>query len=508
MNKLFIALILATGIVFTGYSNLNGSGYYRVKNFGSARWANLVDNKSQVDFFAGTADLHSLQLNNNTEEILSDPGSVVYINELSGNQYDVAAQGVSLENLVNNTITIRENGTGEDGQKTYMIYGVYKGTTKYLGDSNIILSKQFGTANLNVANPNFNKWYIIPLDETSNNYFAAKPSINVGGNLYTTLFTSFAYKPYSKGVKAYYIARTGYGMAEMVEITGAVPPGSPVVIQCASENISDNRMQVVELQDVLPSNSLTGVYFNYVASSKYANQVRYDPNTMRILGVCSDGSLGFITSDMDYIPANTAYLKVPADSAPELKCVSPQEYEANLPEAPESFYLDDSFILLPQGEDIYTGTFDIPANSDYSDKNIRFYTSNTSNANYIGPFLTSGNNVSLQTTGNNTLPFSYNSPYYWVLPKWQGGTLQVTINLLYQNVKFSTNMSAVDSIVADDSNLTYDGKYVYYNGTAEIKIYNTAGQLVASSNNYLDMTNLAPGVYVAVANGNSIKIVR
>ncbi|MCH5235729.1 MAG: hypothetical protein J1E16_10580 [Muribaculaceae bacterium] len=507
MKKLFITLAVISGFTAPIFANLNGSGFYRVMNYGSSRWGVLIDNKGEIDAVGASADLHALQLTKNTEEVLSEPGSIIYVDQLGSNQYDVAAQGVTLESLVNATVSIRQNGTGADNQATYMIYSVYKGATKYIGDANIITSQEYGNASINASNENFKKWYILPVNATSDNYFGAVPTVKAEGKLFTTVFTSFAYKPYSSGVKAYYIARTGYGMAEMVEITGAVPPGSPVIIQCASENVSDNRMEVLNLEDVLPSNSLTGVYFNYYGSSVYSNRVKYDPETMRILGVCSDGSLGFVKGDIEYIPANSAYLKVPANSAPELKCVTPQEYAANLPEAPESFNLDNTYFLYPQGEDNYTGTFDIPANSDNSDVLLRFYATGSTSDSYIGAYNGNKSNVNLQTSGKGTFPFSYNSPYYWVLPKWQGGSLQVVINLQNQYVNFSATMAGVDSVISDSNDLIFNGTSISCEGASKITLYNSAGQIIATSNGAsLDVTGIQKGVYVATANGKSIKI--
>lgn len=507
MKKILLAITLSC-FALSGYANLNGNGYYRVKNFGSSRWGTLVDNKASVDFFAGSADLHSLELTNNTEEILSDPGSVIYINQKSNNQYDLAGQGVTLEGLVNQNISVRENGTGEDGQKLYMVYGTYKGVSKYIGDSEIILSREYGNASLNVSDPNFNKWYILPVDPTSANYFGAVPDVKAGDKLYTTLFTSFAYNPYSEGVKAYYIDRVGYGMAEMVEITGAVPPGSPVVIECAGENVSDNRMELKEIQDVLPANALTGVYFNFTSKS-FVNQVAYDPETMRILGVCKDGSLGFVTSDIDFIPANTAYLKVAPGSAPELKCVSTTEYMDNLPEAPESFYLNtEDYPLLAQGDETYSGTFQIPAPEDSNDLSIKFFASSNAEVGYtfLGAY---GANVNIESNGTTSVPFTYESPYNWIIPNWTGGSLTVTINLQSQNITFNAEMAGVDSIIANDDSLVYNGVEVYCNSASSINVYNLSGQLMISSKGQsVDVSGLPKGVYTAVANGKSIKIVR
>ncbi len=70
------------------------------------------------------------------------------------------------------------------------------------------------------------------------------------------------------------------------------------------------------------------------------NRVKYDYNTMRVLGVCEDGSLGFIQTNVDFIPANTAYLMVPANSPSEFKIVSHEEF-ANF---------DDTVVTLDQPE--------------------------------------------------------------------------------------------------------------------------------------------------------------
>lgn len=505
MKKLLLALTLTTGVAFSGFANLEGNGFYRVMNYGSSRWATLVDNYATVDFFAGAADLHSLVLTKNTEEILSDPGSVVYITKKSGNQYDVAAQGVTLESLVNNNISIQENGTGENGEKVYRIYGTYKGATKYIGDANIISSQEKGKASLNVTNQNYNKWYIIPMDVATGNYFGAVPSVINGNNLYTTLFTSFAYKPYSQGVTAYYIGRVGYGMAEMVEITDAVPPGSPVVIKCAGTTSADNKLQILEQQTTLPANALTGVYFDYAGDTN-VNQVKYDPETMRVLGVCTDGSIGFIKGNLDYIPANTAYLKVPAGSAPEIKCVSSSEYEQNLPEAPENFsFNDEEYNLYPQGDDNYTGTFDIPAVAVGDSLKLRFYASSATKAadNFIGAY---GSDININT-GSSILPFQYGSPYYWIIPEWKGGTLQVTINLQYQYVKFYSEMAGVDSVISANGNIVYDGRSVYCETARDITIYNLTGQTVISTKgNSLNVSNLPKGTYIVKANDKTLKI--
>lgn len=506
MRKYFIAACLSL-LTISSYADLNGNGYYRVMNYGSSRWANLVDNYASVDFFAGTADLHSLELTNNEEAIISDPGSIVYITAKGGNQYDVAAQGITLESLVDNNISIRANGTSTDGQTLYMLYGTYKGVTKYIGDSNLRISQELGNASLNATDPDFNKWYIIPVNVSSDNYFGIKPTVETNQGYYTSMFTSFAYEPYSTGVKAYYIDRVGYGMAEMVEITGAVPPGSPVVIECAGPSVSQNRMQIKEMQDALPANSLTGVYFDYSGPS-HTNHVKYDKDTMRVLGTCSDGSLGFIVADLEYIPGNTAYLTVPAGSLPEIKCVSSTYYVENLPEAPESFYLSEDYALYPQGEDNYSGSFEIPAVENGGDLKIRFYASSYNVAEkYIGPYTNEGD-VNL-SEGEQIKPFIYDSPGYWVIPSWRGGKLDVTINLQYQYVVFDYAMAGVDIIESDEKGLKLNGDLLVSDSGKGIKVYSLSGMLIKeTSNSELSLSDLPKGSYLAVSNGSSLKIIR
>ena len=76
---------------------------------------------------------------------------------------------------------------------------------------------------------------------------------------------------------------------------------------------------------------LKGVYFNNdgeLTNGGHINQTKYDPATMRVLGKMKDGSLGFITDkSLDYLPANSAYLKVGKGSPEEIKLVTEEEYE-------------------------------------------------------------------------------------------------------------------------------------------------------------------------------------
>lgn len=325
MKKFLLAFTLISLSASAMFATLNGNGYYRMKNYGSQRWANMVDNKGSLDKIAGSADLHSLELTKNLNYILSDPGSIVYVTFKSGSQYDLSAQGTSLEKLVDNPISIKANGTA-DGETLYRLYGVYKGVTEYIGDADILVSHEKGHASISVAEPDFMRWLILPVDVESDNFFGAIPDVSSNQGLFTTMYASFSYKPYSEGVKAYYIGRVQYGMAEMIEITGAVPPATPVIIECAGVNPGSNKLDITTTSNTVKNNSMTGVYFDY-KDSQNSNRVNYNPETMRVLGVCDDGSLGFVKADIEYIPSNTAYIKVGAVSPDQIKCVTTEEFE-------------------------------------------------------------------------------------------------------------------------------------------------------------------------------------
>lgn len=521
MKKLFLFIATLATVQFAALADLNGAGYYRLRNYGSQRWVSMIDNQGSADPAASQADLHALHLSSGTEEIITDPASIFYISNIQGNQYDIVAQGVDFQSLVGNSVTINFGADGSaDGQTLYRLYGTYGNYTKYISDGRSNLSNPEGYATIgSVSNVNFSKWLVLPVSVTGDNYFATIPTVTANGKGYTSIFTSFAYKPYSSGVKAYYISRVGFGMAEMVEITGAVPPASPVIIECAGQNASDNKMELTNDITALPSNALTGVYFDF-QQGKTTNQVKYDPQTMRVLGTCSDGSLGFVVADLESIPANTTYLKVPAGSSPEFKCVSSAEFEANLPDTPEQIYLigsfkdmeptDDAFILTPQDDYTYTADFtDLPACENVENGLVfRFYTALTDNSlNAITPYADNAD-VSIIPSTETAVPFSYGGDFSWVIPDWGGGDLSVVLNLQYQYVSFySSGYAGVKNIKAGDDSLHYSDGTIYCDSPSDITVYNISGQAMAKSfGSSLNISNLSSGIYIVVANGKSLKI--
>lgn len=513
MKKLFLILSLS-GLAMTSMADINGDGYYRVRNYGSERWADLIDNYGSVDKYSSTADLHSLALIKDTEEILSDPGSIVYLSNISGYEYNVESQGVSLASLVDNPIKIAKETT-VDGQALYRIYGTYRvngnKVSAYIGDGNTFPDDNEGTAMIyedqaiNNAKP-YVQWYFLPVSADSDNFFGPTPDVVAGDSYYTTLYASFPFQPYSTGVKAYYIGNVGFGMAEMIEINGVVPPATPVIIECAGTSPSDNKLQISSSNDAIIDNTLQGVYFDY-SSYDRKNYVAYNPETMRVLGICSDGSLGFVTSStLTSIPANTAYITVPAGSAPEFKCVNSEDYEANVPmTVPEEIFMNGEYALTLQGQFSYKGVLEIPAPEDGSDIEIQFSLSSVNEGEVvIGPY-TEKENLTLTLPAN--LPFKYDNDAYWLLPNWKGGNLEVTLDLQYGYVSFTSDNAGVESIVASKSGLKFIGKTIYSDSAKAIKVVDMSGRTIASAVGSIDLSNLPKGIYIATSDGKSLKVV-
>ena len=511
MKRFFTTIGLCSLLAFPMLADLNGTGFYRVKNYATDRWASLVDNTAEIDKTATTVDLHAMLLTKDTEFILSDPGSVLYFENVGSSKYDIASQGTSLEDMVGYSVSVKSNGTA-NGQTLYRVYGTYNGVTRYIADKNIAVDEEIGQATVeNVSNAKFAQWFIVPIDVNSTNYYGPVPDITVDGNMYTTVFASFAYKPVSSNVKAYYIGRVGFGMAEIIEVSGAVPAGSPVIIQCAGTSAGDNKMEILTSpQTALPNNSLSGAYFDYYYSKNLNNQIKYDPETMRVLGECSDGSLGFITaSDLKTIPANTAYLTVPKGSSPEFKCVSSQEYDDNLPVIPTQITVlssvdseDGSMILYPQNEYTFSGSFKFPE-SEYLSFTFEATLEN-GDIQIIG--AESDDDVTLDNP-NASYPFSYGSESAWIINDWKGGDVSISLNLINQTAKFDINMAGIESVAGDKNGVRFANNTVYCDSPASISVYNLTGQMMVSSfGETLSLNHLQKGIYIVKANGKVIKV--
>lgn len=316
MKKIF-TLIIAAVTALSCYANLDGNGYYRVKNYKTNRYVSVIDNRGSIDMIATTADLQAIRLWRVFDDVCHDAASIMDITQV-GSEYQLTAQGTGIYQIIGYYLRLRVNGTA-DGQNLYMAYGTNGKATRYLGDGNI-LDRDYGSMSTN-STGDYRKWFILPLDAAGDNYFGAYPDVEAKEGLYTTLYADFPFSAYSKGVKMYYVSAVTSSSVTLTEIEGTVPRATPVVVGCVGKTASDNRLNVGGAASEINGNKLVGQYFNCDIPG-HINRVSYNPATMRVLGRCSDGSLGFIkASGLDYIPANTAYITVPESYPAEIKCV-------------------------------------------------------------------------------------------------------------------------------------------------------------------------------------------
>jgi hypothetical protein len=319
--SLLLALLSATGV----YAQLNGDGYYRIKNHLTERYIYVIDDKGSINMTTTSADLYAIILWKGFDKAVSDPATVMYIKKV-GDQYDLQSQGTGIFKIIGYYVNIRANSDG-----TYMAYATNSGLTKYLADSEQMSDVEVGYLT-SEGNGNWRKWDIQPINNSNDSsYFGVKSEFSDSKGYYASLYASFPFSFASTGMKAYFVSKVSGDMAVMKEVTGYTKPSStPLIIKCASDKVSENRLNLQNNDTTaLSSSLLKGVYFKDPEKIHY-NQLAYDPTTMRILGKMKDGTIGFVKADIDYLPANKAYLVVPTDAPDELRMVTEEEFTAGI----------------------------------------------------------------------------------------------------------------------------------------------------------------------------------
>ena len=317
-KRLFLMATMLVLIGMQSFAQLNGAGFYRVKNVGTGRYITLHDNKGSVTR-VGTgykADLGAMEMMSSLNDVICDPGSVVYLKDLGQNAYELQAQGVNSQTLLKGyQLTI---GGYPDGTYRVSVKGKAGGMT-----GRVILADDGtgATTKADDTNDPQCRWYITPISNSSENYFAAKPELAGNGKYYTTFYTGFAYQ-LSPGMKAYYASSvSGGNKVVLKEILSKVPAATPVVLECQSQDPSSNKLLPIdETVTAVSGNKLVGVYFNMnkVSSGyQHTNQTAYDGSIMRMAAI-DGGALVFNKSSISTIPANQAYLKVSTSAASTL----------------------------------------------------------------------------------------------------------------------------------------------------------------------------------------------
>ena len=344
-------------------------GFYRIQNRGEAgRYVSIQNTKvsdeaKNISYSSGASvntAIEALQLIKPKDKD-SDAGTILYITG-SNNALTLEAQGMNTQELLNKLnkgdLKLQKGPKGElytnvSGYPVYMLdYGfTYPATmTSTCG----VATSSWISKEMDADEKTYATWTFKKIDN-ENEFFGIKPSeaIQVDGKYYTTLYTTFAYE-IPESMKAFYIDKynfdidkIGTPIAELKEISSRIIPAeTPVIIECPSDNASDNKVRLLEKEEEqghISDNKLKGNIFCYIPQgnedAKLMNALEFKKSSMRVLASV-DGKLAFVADNNNalvtkkgnkYIPANKAYLPINeaynTATANGIKLLPPDEYE-------------------------------------------------------------------------------------------------------------------------------------------------------------------------------------
>ena len=371
------ALMLIALCALPAMAQLNGTGYYRFRNAQySTEYISMSNDLfnyttcistacgglSQATSSEGQAramacvgkyletDIHMI----NDADIIV-PGSVVYAKKKNTNssnyEYNLIGQGTSLLTLTTGTypgtaqlkfedryITIKAvSGSGantlytasiELKSSTYVLFVGYPNLgIRYLIDNNGTFSVSESSSATNA------KWYIEPVT-----HFNVQPEVELNGKWYTTIKVPFAFTLSGSVEKAYKITAVTGGVLAYQEISGTIPAGTPVLLQCGSPNAADCQLipsgapdftapdvsitssapRATDVTTPTEDNLLAGTYycntdgtmsFPTPSGTSSFNANHYTAISDKyVIGKNANGKLGFIAATGSAMPANKAWM--------------------------------------------------------------------------------------------------------------------------------------------------------------------------------------------------------
>ena len=119
MRKRLYVLLISCATLLSAHAQLSDKGYYRIQNVNTKRWMSLSDNTSTgVDNVSMTADCGALVTKRIWEDVVTDPGSIFFIEKLADSsirpntiEANVGGQGTSIKELINYTLLITKVGS-------------------------------------------------------------------------------------------------------------------------------------------------------------------------------------------------------------------------------------------------------------------------------------------------------------------------------------------------------------------------------------------------------------
>lgn len=301
------------------------AGYYRVQNKKTNRFFWIVDNRAWMDTSGADVNTGAFRtLLGFNEKVVSNPSTICYISPVSNGQYNILGAGLDLYQMTGIYLDINL----ADATGAYSIAGSNGSIGKTLYDA--VWSDTICNISTNGTN-GYQLWYMRPV--TGNYYYGIAPDVAAGGKYYTTQYASFPVSLTGSNVKAYYVKKIEGAYAIIAQLTAGVAENVPVVLECESQKAADNKLAVQAVAATSMTNLLKGVFFcnDVKEQTGHRNVLDYDASTMRVLGTDADGDLAFVTSSsLKYIPANKAYLVVPAGTPASLKLVTQQQYDTGV----------------------------------------------------------------------------------------------------------------------------------------------------------------------------------
>lgn len=281
MRRLIITSVLLTLSCLKIAAQLNGSGFYRFRNYqNNTEYISMANDKFNYTTAISTAcgglsnaassagqsrafacvgkfletDIHMVE-----DADCIDPASVIYADKKNNNasnyEYNLIGQGTSLLTLTTGKypskwfpltfkdlyVTVKaESGSGVNTLYTASMpikdsSGVASLGSRYLVDNN-------GKMDINASkDANNAKWYIEPVT-----HFNVKPEVEYGGKFYTTLYVPFAFELSGAVENAYAVTNIGTdGALELAKVAAkgeTVPAGTPVLLECSSDVAADCQL--------------------------------------------------------------------------------------------------------------------------------------------------------------------------------------------------------------------------------------------------------------------------
>lgn len=334
--KRFLSLSLTLIISIATFAQLNGNGYYRVKNNGTGTYIWVCDNTGKIIIATTSADMGAVQLWKGLDKAIPEPESVLYFENKGGNTWNISAMGTSIYDIIGHNIEL--SSATQNGVTLYEVSATYQGQTLYLFDG-LSSGAPFNGLKTSGAIAN-RKWLIEPIITNSDNYFGIKPTITIGNKYYEPFYASFPFSFASSGMKAYYINLIDGNIAVLKEIKDdVIPAKTPIIIECSSANPTNNRLNLLTSGGTpITDNKLTGNFFanEFRPDSRDASKL-YDDKTMRVWNKSSNGKLTLNTDKSllheswfgdgnIYLNATSSYLSVANGTAAELTIMTEEEY--------------------------------------------------------------------------------------------------------------------------------------------------------------------------------------